>query len=1249
MLKPERITFSADDDKFNQFTNNDQLNSFLNDSLVHYSTDFIKSDQQVSTSVKHSNSFDQLSSITMSSQQQQQQEQQQQEEAEHIPSTSAPPSLISEENPILNENTIHQFDALTLQQLAIGNHQNLSDIHEDNIKPSPSHSTSLIDIQKEVDRVRQMKYNRTYSSPTASFCSRITKNPFNGTNNNIDLSSITQSVHFTEETNQTNCLPFSSTFIASIPESIVPATTNDNHFIPIHHIESPSLEDREVFETFHIKQTSIPGVAIRQSVNSLNRNISTSETDLIASLHRSASKQGLDNQSDHGTTYSGVSDDMIFSEWDKERNLFQDYINSLRTEIRVLLQERSEYQKQIETINNNLGEHKRLNVTQINIDQTKLDLLKKSLEEKNLVLEQLQKEYEIIKEKNINLTRKVSVLRCDAKAQTGVIDELKQKIAELTVDIQNHIIVKRRLEISMMNLESDCKMIDTDRIRLTNDIKVVQLSKQDLEKLLQQANVQIAEQGSTIEMLRSDNIQIRSQLSTTQRRMLQEKQQVMDYLRQIENDLIEKEQIKQRESILRKEYEKLQSIHKQDRQDIDQLNIQINQDKQKLDQLEQERLQLFKTIQNMDDNKIQLESELNLYKSSTKRLYTYFKIPFDSIQSIDQLIPMLEDRYRTEQISQARIHHIPLVKSTSDINHEQETEEIQQLREDLHSMNIQFKQLNDANQAWQQYQQNQNILLCDRFKLTNIENLSFDDIMQQIENRFNIINNQLIELQNTKKIDDNLQNHIDEIPTVNAQLMRDDIHQSKYTQTENNEETQPFQKDESAEISIQSSTPNYEEELCKLRENFDTLTTQYTQLDEANRAWQQYHQIQLDNFKNKLQINLPIDNDLSFDDIAQYINTYIDQIKDEHESLTQQLQSSGKLMNDLRSELADSNKITQETYDSTINQLNQKILMLKQQNDQLETERKTLIPDSISSDSQLFNKQISGSPIQEPKIHTVTSIQSASPVVDEREQELQQLRDNVALLTTQCAQLNEANRAWQLYQEAQLQNFRSKLHDYLSFDENTSLDSIAQQIVEQLSKEREDFNEKYQTLEKANDVLCSESTSNLESILESYMNTINELNQELLVMKKQCEELDAEKQLLTDELQKRPVDIDRDHAEQTIQKMSSDTLKQPFEQVPIHMSDVNIEEERKELQQLRDNVTLLTNQCAQLDEANRAWQQYQQTQLDTFKNIFQHYLPIDETFTLNQAAQQILQQITKEREDFNERYQTLEKLNDDLR
>lgn len=161
--------------------------------------------------------------------------------------------------------------------------------------------------------------------------------------------------------------------------------------------------------------------------------------------------------------------------------------------------------------------------------------------------------------------------------------------------------------------------------------------------------------GSTIEMLRSDNIQVRSQLSTTQRRMLQEKQQIMDYLRQIETDLVEKEQLKQRESILRRDVEQLQSMHKQDRQDIDRLQQQINQDQQKLAQLEQGRLQLLKTIQQTNDSKGQVEQELDIYKSAAKRLYIHLKVPFDSIQSMDQLIPMLEDRYRTEQISQVSV------------------------------------------------------------------------------------------------------------------------------------------------------------------------------------------------------------------------------------------------------------------------------------------------------------------------------------------------------------------------------------------------------------------------------------------------------------------------------------------------------------------------------------------------------------------------------------------------------------------
>ncbi len=61
-----------------------------------------------------------------------------------------------------------------------------------------------------------------------------------------------------------------------------------------------------------------------------------------------------------------------------------------------------------------------------------------------------------------------------------------------------------------------------------------------------------------------------------------------------------------------------------------------------------------------------------------------------------------------------------------------------------------------------------------------------------------------------------------------------------------------------------------------------------------------------------------------------------------------------------------------------------------------------------------------------------------------------------------------------------------------------------------------------------------ESTSNLESIRESYLNTVNELNQELLAMKEAYEELDREKQVLSNELEKRSFEIDQSETKQTI-------------------------------------------------------------------------------------------------------------------
>ena len=73
----------------------------------------------------------------------------------------------------------------------------------------------------------------------------------------------------------------------------------------------------------------------------------------------------------------------------------------------------------------------------------------------------------------------------------------------------------------------------------------------------------------------------------------------------------------------------------------------------------------------------------------------------------------------------------------------------------------------------------------------------------------------------------------------------------------------------------------------------------------------------------------------------------------------------------------------------------------------------------------------------------------------EREEEIRQLRSDLAAASAHCLQLEEANRAWQKYQYEQIESFRQKLQEQIPIFnqmENASLDFIAQQIINYLDQ-----------------------------------------------------------------------------------------------------------------------------------------------------------------------------------------------------
>ena len=340
------------------------------------------------------------------------------------------------------------------------------------------------------------------------------------------------------------------------------------------------------------------------------------------------------------------------------------------------------------------------------------------------------------------------------------------------------------------------------------------------------------------------------------------------------------------------------------------------------------------------------------------------------------------------------------------------------------------------------------------------------------------------------------------------------------------------------------------EEVRQLRESVTILTAQCAQLDEANRAWQQYHQTQLDSFRNKLVDQLPIDENTSLDEIGQQI---IDQMNKEREDSKERHQEIEKTNEILHSgtcvsmivlltyfifSLESKNELesVRQFYINVVNELNQQLFDLKGAYEELDAEKQRL-GDELEK--------------QAGEVERDQAKQATGSNVEQEAEELQQLQESVTILTAQCAQLDEANRAWQQYHQTQLDSFRNKLVDQLTIDENTSLDEIGQQIIDQMNKERNDSSERYQALEKTNNDLqlgrCIqtiiylhlssfflESSNNMESIRESLVNTINELNQELLVMKQAYDELDVENQRFSSELEKKPAQVDQQQVKQSV-------------------------------------------------------------------------------------------------------------------
>ncbi|CAF4270640.1 unnamed protein product, partial [Rotaria magnacalcarata] len=589
-----------------------------------------------------------------------------------------------------------------------------------------------------------------------------------------------------------------------------------------------------------------------------------------------------------------------------------------------------------------------------------------------------------------------------------------------------------------------------------------------------------------------------------------------------------------------------------------------------------------------------------------------------------------------------------------------------------------------ATQFEQQKQFNENIQL-------DINQDNFDLLKQQLiksQENEQSLNQQIFTLQEEyqnfkEKLKesqysiDSLKTNLQLVSNENEQLKQqyDDLQQKSSFLTNGNQSTD-FERQSSHDISKQmiqkevrhtpiqevqihritpvrsAPTPNIEEEMRQLRADLSASSAHCLQLEEANRAWQQFHQSQLEIFRNKLQTSITLDDNFTLEQLAEQILIHFEQLEkskenaypsdssSEIDSLQKQLthyqsnesmlsqnleQLNQKLLDVCREcdEFRENNAeliLSKQQLQERLQQIDEiqlsnddseKLFQLQQQNDALSLENQQLqsklidIEKCLSPSSVHATIQRIDSPRENVAIHNVNR---------EHEQEIYQLRTDLATASARCLELEEANCAWQNYQYGQIESLRKKLQDQIpSLNEidNASLEYLSQQIIHHLDHlyaERDD-------LIRHNDLL----------------------KDEIRIQKQQLERPRSTEPTQRIFHKRSP---HKNISEPQIHSVTTPTSASPL---------IHEHEHEQELLQYRESVALLTAQCAQLDEANRAWQQYHQTQLDTFKNTLQEHLPMNDIFTLDQAAQQILNQIINERQDFNQQYEALEKQNEDLR
>ncbi|XP_071945190.1 uncharacterized protein [Antedon mediterranea] len=380
-----------------------------------------------------------------------------------------------------------------------------------------------------------------------------------------------------------------------------------------------------------------------------------------------------------------------------DRARLQTQIAALESQVRnsnhhlqTALQEKSEIQSEFEAIEMN---RKFL--------EESISNLHTNIESKESALETLREDLRSSQTSSLKFQQKLGEIQAELQQRDGSISNLQDRLQETQQDLNNAIENRAQAVAIQKTFETELRSMSKTKEWLQEQLKFAQEARSKLQGNYTEAQNQLVLQGASMETLKTENARIRQQLSETQQKALNEKEQIAKHLETIEADMLAREAA----------FMDLQKEKVAVQQAVATKMDQIQEEKHKLSHIFISTQDLEQQLERAQRDLSTKQVAMSALEEQKRELIRKFTLTQEAVNTRDheldtlqQQFDALEKRLKTSQTDQAtqgdELHKLKVEKlalqsalATANDEKQQFDEAIQRLRQDMVMVEKGFKQM----------------------------------------------------------------------------------------------------------------------------------------------------------------------------------------------------------------------------------------------------------------------------------------------------------------------------------------------------------------------------------------------------------------------------------------------------------------------------------------------------------------------------------------------------------------------------